>query len=378
MALITVLQFLLAAALVIYLTINHLHLVRVKPVGGPLAEAPMVSVCVPARNEERGLEACLTSLLQQDYPHFEVIAVDDNSTDATAAIIGELSRQESNFIPVAGQPLPAGWCGKPFALHQAVQRARGEILMFTDADPVFKPWALTSAVFTLQVKNLDFLSLMPAAEFGSFWERVVQPVIFGLIAAKTRFAKANDDAHPHAMGFGAFIMIRKNMYARIGGHASLKDVILEDIGLARLAKKNGARCLVADAKELFSIRMYHSLREIWIGWRKNIYLAFHRSAGRTLAHGALLIGFLFTPYLVVAWHLWAASPWIWQALAWAALLLVLAAETGLCDELGLSRWTLLWFPLGAWIAVAIMFNSMLHIRLSGHSEWRGRKYPQPT
>jgi len=376
---ITVLQFGLIVAIVAYLTVNMIHLVQVERVSGPLAQTPLVSVCVPARNEERDIEACLVSLLGQDYPEYEVVVVDDNSTDRTWAIIQRLAANEPRLVPVRGRALPAGWYGKPFALHQAVERARGDLLVFTDADPVFQPCALTSAVYTLQARKVDLLSLMPAAVFGSFWERAVQPVIFGFIAAKTRFKKVNSEAHPgEAMGFGAFIMIRREIYRRIGGHERLRQAILEDIGLARLAKSEGARLLVADAKPLFSIRMYHSLGEIWNGWRKNVFLAFRRSILRTLYYAGALVCFLFTPYLVAAYHWAAGSPWAWQALAWGGLGLVWAAGAGLCRELRLSAWNQFLFPLGAWVAAGVMLNSMLHILTTGGSKWRGRTYSHPA
>lgn len=378
MDVLTVFQFLYILYIVAWLTVNMVHIVRIAPVAGPLQHAPRVSVCVPARNEERGIEACLTSLLKQDYPHFEVIAVDDNSTDATGDIIDRLAAQDSRLIPVKSEPLPEGWYGKPHALHQAMQKATGELLVFTDADPVFEPAALTSAVFTMETRKVDLLTLMPRSVFGSFWERVVQPVIFGFIAAKTRFQKVNNPDSKEAMGFGAFIMIRREMYERIGGHEALRQAILEDIGIARLAKKAGAVCLVAQARPLFSLRMYHSLREIWIGWRKNIFLAFRRSILRTLQNVSGLIAFVVTPYIFVLYHLLAQSHWMWQAMSWSGLLLVWAVGAGLCEELQLKRRTQFWFPLGALIAGGIMLNSMFFILGRGHSEWRGRTYPKPV
>ena len=258
-------QFILILGVVVYLTLNLIHLVRVNPVGMPLPNSPFISVCVPARNEARGIRACLTSLLNQNYPEFEVIAVNDHSTDATGEIIQSLADEFPNLVSLDGQALPPGWLGKPYALHQAVQQAKGDHLIFTDADPVFQPHALTTAVHTMAVRDLDMLTLMPGTKFGSFWERAVQPVIFGFIASLSRFKKINSPDHTTAMGFGAFIMVKKAAYERIGGHESVKHEVLEDVMLAKRAKKAGCKLLAADAKSLFSIRMYHSLKEIWTG-----------------------------------------------------------------------------------------------------------------
>jgi chlorobactene glucosyltransferase len=373
----SILQLVLIIVIVIYLTINTWFLVKVEPVAEPLPEYPFVSVCVPARDEERDIEACLTSLLNQDYPQFEVIVVDDNSTDNTPDIIESLQGRYSNLIAIQGAALPADWYGKPFALHQAGQKARGELLLFTDADPVFQPYALTTAVHLMQKHRLDMVSLLPGAEFGSFWERVVQPVIFAFIAALTRFRKVNDPESKAAMGVGAFILLRREMYDRVGGHATLKQTILEDIGMARLVKRAGAKIMIADAQKIYSIRMYHSFREIWIGWRKNVFLAMKKSIFKTFYYILCVLGFVVTPWLMVGIHLWLGSGLEWQAMAWAGLGLVLITTWTLCHELNLEKRYALLFPLGALVMAAIMINSMIQVLFRGQAEWRGRTYSQP-
>jgi chlorobactene glucosyltransferase len=373
----SILQLALIIAVVVYLTINTWFLVKVEPVAEPLPEYPFVSVCVPARDEERDIEACLTSLLNQDYPQFEVIVVDDNSTDNTPGIIESLQERHANLISIQGAVLPADWYGKPFALHQAGQKARGELLLFTDADPVFQPYALTTAVHLMQKHRLGMVSLLPGAEFGSFWERTVQPVIFAFIAALTRFRKVNDPKSKAAMGVGAFILLRREMYDRVGGHATLKQTILEDIGMARLVKRAGAKIMIADAQKIYSIRMYHSFREIWIGWRKNVFLAMKKSIFKTFYYILCVLGFVVTPWLMVGIHLWLGSALGWQAMAWAGLGLVLITTWTLCHELNLEKRYALLFPLGALVMAAIMINSMIQVLFRGQAEWRGRTYSQP-
>lgn len=372
---ITFLQLILVFAVVVYLMLNLIHLVRVGAVRGPLRSSPLISICVPARNEARDIKACLTSLLTQEYPNFEVIAVDDHSTDATGDIIESLATEFPNLLPLKGQKLPSGWLGKPFALHQAVQKARGEILIFTDADPVFQPHALTSAVYHMSTKNLDMMTLMPGTEFVSFWERAVQPVVFGFIAALSRFKKINNPDSTSAMGFGAFIMVKKEVYESIGGHEGIKAEILEDVMLAKRAKKAGFKLLAADAKAIFSIRMYHSLKEIWTGWRKNIFIAMKKSVSRTLYYICVILGFLVTPYLVLLGNILSESGILLTGTALIALLMTLSASFHLCDEIRLNRWNAFLFPLGAFIMAAIMLNSMTQILIKRQTEWRGRKYP---
>ena len=373
----SVLQAALIIAIVVYLTINTYFLVKVEPATGPLSAYPFVSVCVPARDEERDIEACLTSLLNQNYPHFEVIVVDDNSTDYTPGIIESLRERHANLVAIQGASLPADWYGKPFALHQAGQKAQGELLLFTDADPVFQPYSLTTAVQLMHKHRLDMLSLLPGVEFGSFWERAVQPVIFAFIAALTRFKKVNDPESTAAMGVGAFILLRREVYDRIGGHETLKQTILEDIGMARLVKHAGAKIMIADAQKIYSIRMYHSFREIWTGWRKNVFLAMKKSIFKTFYYILCVLGFVVTPWLMAGVHLWMGSGLGWQAMALAGLGLVLITEWTLCHVLNLEKRYALLFPLGALVMAAIMINSMIHVLFRGQAEWRGRTYLQP-
>ena len=373
----SVLQFVLIIAIVVYLAINTWFLAKVEPMTEPLAAYPFVSVCVPARNEERDVETCLTSLLNQNYPQFEVIVVDDNSNDNTPRIIKSLQERYPNLIAVQGAALPPDWYGKPFALHQAEQKARGDLLLFTDADPVFQPYALTTAVHLMQKHQLEMISLLPGSEFGSFWERTVQPVIFALIAALTRFRKVNDPDSPDAMGVGAFIMLRREVYDRVGGHVTLKQAILEDIGMARLVKHAGAKMMIADAQNIYSIRMYHSFLEIWVGWRKNVFLAMKKSIFKTFYYILCVLGFVVTPWLLVGIHLWMGSALGWQAMALAGLGMVLITKLILCHELNLEKYYALLFPLGALVMSAIMINSMIHVLFRGGAEWRGRIYKQP-
>jgi chlorobactene glucosyltransferase len=376
MILVTTSQLFLIIFIVTYLSINMIYLIRIYPVKEELVDYPYISVYIPARNEERGIKNCVESLLNQNYPNFEVIVVDDNSNDNTAKIVCSMAEQYPNLIFVAGAQLASGWTGKPYALHQAYQRSRGQYLLFTDADLTYQSHALKTAIHTMICKDLDLLTLMPAAIFGSFWERVVQPVIFGFIAALTNFRKVNSESHQSAMGFGAFLLFKKEAYQKIGGHLSVANEVLEDIMIAKKAKLNGLSILVADGKNLFSIRMYHSMKEIWIGWRKNIFLAMKSSISRASYYMVMVLCFLLTPYITVMCNLWVGAGSVWVGISLLGLALSLATGLGLCHELGLERKNVFLFPLGAIVMVMIMFNSMVQTLLLRRTEWRGRIYEQ--
>ncbi len=370
----TVLQLILIVSVIIYLTVNIVYLVRLQPLVKPISNPPRLSVCVPARNEERGVEACLRSLLNQDYPNFEVIAIDDHSTDRTGDIMRNLAQENSRLKVLKVEDLPEDWLGKPFALHQAFKVAQGEYLLFTDADPVFKPTALNTAVHVMRERELDVLTLMPKAEFGSFWERAVQPVIFGFIASLTRFKNVNDPDHRSAMGFGAFLMFRRSAYEKIGGHEAGKSDVLEDVLIAKRAKRAGLKLFVADAKQLFSIRMYFGLKEIWFGWEKNMFFAMKESVVKATYNVAVVLGFVFTPYIILAINIFEQIGWLWIVMALVGVVLVSAAFYKTCDEMELQRNNAVLFPIGALVMAAIMANSMFHTLVRKKTKWRGRVY----
>ena len=376
MILVTIFQLFLIIFIVTYISINMIYLVRLFPLKEELAAYPYISVCIPARNEERDIKNCVKSVLNQDYPNFEVIVVDDNSSDNTAKIVRSMTEEYPNLIFISGAQLAPGWMGKPYALHQAYQKSRGQYLLFTDADLMYRSHALKTAMHTMICKDLDLLTLMPAAIFGSFWERVVQPVIFGFIAALTSFRKVNSSNHQSAMGFGAFLLFKKVSYQKIGGHLSVANEVLEDIMIAKKTKLNGLSILAADGKHLFAIRMYHSMKEIWVGWRKNIFLAMKKSILRAFYYMVMVLCFLLTPYIVVMCNLWVGTGNLWLGISLLGSALSLAASLGLCHELDLEKKNVFLFPLGAIVMVGIMFNSMVQTLLLERTEWRGRIYRQ--
>lgn len=247
--------------------------------------APFVTICVPARDEERSIEACARSLLEQDYPpdRFEVVVLDDRSTDATPAILARLRAQDERLRVRQGAPLPNGWQGKCWALHQAVQSASqtAAYLLFTDADTVHDPRMLSSVVSFAEAHGIDLLSLGPDQELGTESERVLLPMILAMsVTANGTLAEVNDPARVDvAKAVGQFILFRANAYRRIGGHEAVRGEIVEDFAIARVAKNRGCRLLLADGRHLVRTRMYRSGREIWDGFSKNTFDEVQRHPG---------------------------------------------------------------------------------------------------
>ncbi len=252
---------------------NNLRSIRKPPAEGPLPpELPPVSILVPARNEERNIERCVSSLLAQDYPAKEVIVLDDDSSDRTASIVEEMAARDRTLSLVRGKPLPPGWIGKNYACHQLSQLAHGEWLLFTDADTVHASNSVSASLRAAIEEEVDFLSLIPHIVTLSFWEKVLLPVIpFGLLAFWP-LALMNSIPHPRAaMALGPFMLVKREAYIRAGGYEAIRDNIVDDIALAREVKRAGGRVAIMDGTDLVSVRFYRSFREIWYGLSKSIF-----------------------------------------------------------------------------------------------------------
>lgn len=334
---------------------------------------PFLSIVVPARNEERQIETCVRSLLAQQYPEFEVIVVDDRSTDATTTILERVAAEHSRLRVIHGKALPDGWVGKPWALAQGAHAARGARLLFTDADTEHQPQACASAMRYALAKDAHFLSLLPTQRFETPAERVFLPTILWMIAFGIGSLDAiNDPKRLDAAIFnGQYILCERKAFEAIGGHERVRSSIAEDYDLARIVKRDGRfRSMLVGAAGLVHTRMYRSFREIWDGFSKNLYLGVQEYP----LHGALAL-------LALA----AISPLPELALVRAlkrrrhssALMLAASiAATAAAAEFGMRRSRFpkgsgAFFPIGAGAMLAIFVNSAIAHR-TGRVHWRGR------
>ena len=238
---------------------------------------PLVSIIVPARNEEHNIGRCVTSLLEQDYGQYEVIVVDDGSTDGTAHILDELAKTHPNgarLYVLRLRDLPAGWAGKPHAIHRGAQEARGEWLLFTDADTWHAPDALRSSLTQALQERVDMFTLGSQQELPKFWNKVMMPMAYLGISMQYPPRLVNDPSSKVAVANGQYILIRRAVYDAIGGYErpDLRGTLLDDRDLARIIKQEGYRLHFVDGRDLVHVYMYRTLRDEWRGWRKNAYL----------------------------------------------------------------------------------------------------------
>jgi len=258
--------------------------------------SPMVSILVPARDEERNLEALLDSLLQQDYSNFEILVLDDHSQDDTARILAEYQERDSRIKAFAGKPLPAGWLGKHFACQQLYEKANGEYFLFTDADTVHSPksvsWALTNMIH----HEADFMSAYPRQEIGSFGEAVIVPGIFLVVALFLPVWLIPRTKMPDiSFAIGQFVIGRAAAFKAVGGYENIKDSLVDDISMARSMKAAGFRTLFLDGKDFIQCRMYQGYSEAFSGLVKNIYAALDKKPGRLLTVFVLFTAVILLP-----------------------------------------------------------------------------------
>ncbi|MGZ8398886.1 MAG: glycosyltransferase [Gemmatimonadales bacterium] len=338
----------------------------------------LLSVIIPARNESSTISTVVASILATTYHPIELLVVDDRSTDDTAAIVEGISDARLGLI--RGEELPDGWYGKPWACYQGYRSAKGGILLFTDADTRHAPELLARAVGALISEKADLVTIAPLQRCVTFWERVVMPQVWFLLALRYQPASVNRARRERdVIANGQFILTTRQAYEAAGTHAAVRQEVAEDLALAQTFLRHGLKLHFAFAERLMETRMYLGLSHLIEGWSKNIYLGGRRS----FPHEPLLRG-LVPVMLVVAMLAWLLPP---------AVLLVSAVDSRFADPepaallatalsgvfwmlisygMRIPAWYGLAYPLGALMALYIVLRSIW--RGGRRVEWRGRVY----
>jgi glycosyltransferase involved in cell wall biosynthesis len=330
---------------------------------------PTVSVIVPARNEEACLGACLQSILAQDGVAFEVIVVDDHSTDRTREIASSFASDQLRIIEAG--PLPAGWTGKNNAVTAGSKAAIGHWLLFTDADTIHRPGSLARSLEEAKRQGAALLSYSPEQIVKTLWERTVMPVIFADLAASYRPSQVSDPKSPTAAANGQYILITHEAYDAVGGHAAIAGNLLEDVALARVVKSSGRKIFFRYAGDAVRTRMYRSFAQLREGWTKNLALLFpapvRLAALRTLEFVLIIAS--------AAISLVTALRGRWQPAAAAAMLSVILYAVFLARIRRANfSWdgntlALLGLPLFAYL---LLRSKSAHAK--GSVPWKGRNY----
>jgi cellulose synthase/poly-beta-1,6-N-acetylglucosamine synthase-like glycosyltransferase len=350
------------------LVVWNIRVVRRPPARRWAADAPLISVLVPARDEEAHIGACVHALLEQDYPNFEIIVLDDDSTDGTAG----LARQDARVHVVAGDPWPGGWTGKNWACHQLAARARGDVLCFVDADTILSPDALSRAAGELHDDDLGLVSMLLRTDTGTVAEVVLMPMVNHALLALLPAALMERPAHPDlAVALGPFLMVRREAYAAAGGHAAAPEHIVDDVQLARAVKASGHRVGLRNGTTLVHTRWYEGFREIWEGFSKNAYGGLAYRPGVALAALFVVAPALLFPFLRLG-----AAVSTGGALGLPALQVSLILSTrAITSRVGKDpMWSIPLHPVMLAVWAGALARSMLLARTGHEIEWKGRKY----
>jgi chlorobactene glucosyltransferase len=336
---------------------------------------PRVSVLVPARNEAATIAACVTSLLQQEYNNYELIVLNDGSTDNTGAQLDQLAEAHPHLKVIhASHSLPAGWNGKSYACHRLAQQATGEWLLFTDADTRHTPQSIAQGVAHALTLDVDLLSAFPAQETRTWSERIFVSFIIDflpLIGLNFRAIYAGKGAHTASNG--QYLLIRATAYHQSGGHAAIHHETLDDFALAKHFRLGGYKIALIDGQELLSCRMYRTVREVWEGFSRSLM---HGLDNSTLhSHSlwwALLFAWGYGSIFVTPFYASFLPEYRYLALFEIAWLLLLRGVASW--HLHRSPLEVLTTPLAAWGVMALALTALYRRRIGQKVNWKGRYY----
>ena len=343
-----------------------------------LDSPPRVSILIPARDEANNIDMCVRSLLAQQYPDFEVLALDDHSTDNTWQILTRLAAADARLHVIKGRPLPDGWLGKHWACHQLAQRASGELLLFTDADTRHHRQPLAHAVAALRSDQADLLTVLPHQEVVSWGERLVVPIIPWSIGTCVPLAAAYRLAWPAlVVGIGQFMLFQRQAYDAIGGYAAIKAHVADDMALARRITARGLRWRLADGSKHVVCRMYRNFAQAREGLSKNLFGAFNYHAPLFIFVWVwLALVFAGPPLLLILSLVGLPIPSAAATLAGLAISLALLSWSIVYWRFRLPRYLILLYPLTIAIGVYVAARSLV-LSLTGQAMWKGRRVVKP-
>ncbi len=365
------------AAILFNLLLNLRVLRKPKPNIELPVPAPLISILIPARNEEANIGVCLESLRQQDYPNFEILVLDDSSTDGTADIVSRIAAEDSRVRLLRGKPLPQGWAGKPFACHQLAQEARGSWLLFTDADTVHAPSMLRRVLGVALVSRAVLISGFPYQRTTSLWQKTAMPILFYfmLLCWMPFWWLQRSRCTMPSVAIGQFLFFSANEYRSIGGHEAVKSRIVEDVWLGREVSRHHYRQLTIDLSSLVSCQMYREFGTMWDGITRWFYTVASLSIVSLVGMIAVVLLLFLAPFLWLVYGLLLAQP----ALAWEVLVLLQVAIVFLARFLAGRRFSqpktsIILHPVGIAFLLLVSFYASYQYLTGAGVKWKGRVY----
>jgi cellulose synthase/poly-beta-1,6-N-acetylglucosamine synthase-like glycosyltransferase len=341
---------------------------------------PRVSVILPARNEERHIARCLDSLLAQDYPNFEIIAINDSSTDRTSEIIKAYAANDLRVLHIDASPKPEGWTGKNWACYQGYLRAEGELLLFTDADTKHLPSTMSFAVGQILSQNLEALTAIPRLICSDFWTRITMPSLSTFLYTRFSPLRVNDPKTKTGYFFGSFFIITRRTYKAIGTHEGVKEELVEDGALGGKVKAGKFRMKMVRGERQIDAVWARDLSTLWHGLRRLMIPLYHQDkAGAHMMVLAvffiLFAPFVSLPYLPVASFARNTSFPILVGLEISAIALIIATTAVQC-RLAIFESPVYAFaaPLSGAVITFSFVSAVVDARRKGAVNWRDRQY----
>lgn len=363
--------------LLINLLLNLRSLNGARANNKPPEHAPLISVLIPARNEEANIGACLDSLRKQDYPNFEILVLDDSSTDGTVAIVAGIAAEDRRVKLLKGQPLPPGWAGKPFACHQLSQEARGSWLLFTDADTLHAPSVLRNVLGVALDSDAALISGFPYQRTTSIWQKMAIPILFYfmLLSWMPFWWMQRSRRTLPSVAIGQFLFFSAREYRAIGGHEAVKSHILEDVWLGMEMARHHYKQVTLDLSRLVSCHMYTGFGPMWDGITRWLYMISSVSTLAFLGIMATVLLLFLAPFLWLIYGLLLAQPALaWEVLVILQVTIVFLARFLAGRRFSQSKTSIILHPFGVVFLLLVGFYATYQHLRGGGVKWKGRVY----
>ena len=345
---------------------------------------PKVSVIVPALNEEQYIAKCLDSLVEQDYPNFEIIAINDSSTDRTGEIMDQYSKNDRRLVVIDADPAPKGWVGKNWACYQGYLRSSGDILLFTDADTVHSSQLMTRAISVMMAQKLKALTVVPRLMCNEIWTRITVPMLSIFLHTRFSALRVNDPNTTIGYFFGSFFLITRQTYEKIGTHESVKQELIEDGALGGKVKRGKYEMKMFRGEGDIQAVWARDLETLWNGLRRLVIPMYSQHKNRTILLTVALLFLLIGPFIILPYSIFL----ILNAYNLERLLffILISSDLGtivliiLTDAVQLKfgiREKLIYAfasPVGGAVISASFISSNLDANKQNAVDWHGREY----
>ncbi len=339
----------------------------------PRKEKPLVSICIPARDEEKNIRTLLRSIMNQSYTQLEILVLDDHSTDQTAEYVKHLSREDSRIKCIKGQDLQKGWSGKTFAMQQLGQMAQGEWILFCDADTKFSPICVETVLNQAQDQNLDGLSLFPLQTMETTGEKLTIPLIYFILTSYLPIKEVLNNPNPaFSAGCGQFLFARKTAFQEVGGFKQIQATLHDGPKFPGLLKKQGKRINLFDGQKLVSCRMYTSFKTAWNGLSRSFYsgINFPIFLLNIVWHFAL---FVLPAIFFIIGFICDKSSFTWTFLPMLQVVCGILIRTLQNQQFSLPLWPVLLTPVSFALFCALQIHSFCRHKIFKSVTWKGRQ-----